>query len=434
MNKKLVLTGLIAIGFVCPAMADPSNTGTFPLNGLMQQDYTYTNAATSENMDGVYEGTILAEAQYSDAGGGANSKVLVPKGWYLPAGADTPVLCPAGAFCTGLSNPVDPDENNAQGIRYCSTLSGGFTLSLPGAGSDTDCYKSCTASDVSHAMTVTGSNYYGGLTTCSADSCENGWKKGGSGIRVKGYFWRVIGNADFTSGRLISSENDLKVVFQYKLEGYNYTWSEYSYFSEDGFSFRDAWLVSSEDLGSVIGIGLCDTKASARLTKSTGIAKKADGTECWCKVFGYRKYINDVNSFKSLQAYNDTMTDFGRQYTPWVMTKSFPYDAEDRESLAAAAESCSAECPSYCLQAFMGNEDVNRYDYRRAMLEDAAQYPMTECRANRITITWDGASADDISVNDAGYCEYGGNIRTPRAAQEIPGKIFKGWRFKKAQQ
>ncbi len=51
------------------------------------------------------------------------------------------------------------------------------------------------------------------------------------------------------------------------------------------------------------------------------------------------------------------------------------------------------------------------------------------CTANEITINWSNASAADIDANEAGTVTYGGDIRTPRAALIIPGKVFTGWTF-----
>ena len=51
------------------------------------------------------------------------------------------------------------------------------------------------------------------------------------------------------------------------------------------------------------------------------------------------------------------------------------------------------------------------------------------CTANTINITWDNASQSDIAANNAGTVTYGGDIRTPRKAQHINGKIFVGWSF-----
>ncbi len=51
------------------------------------------------------------------------------------------------------------------------------------------------------------------------------------------------------------------------------------------------------------------------------------------------------------------------------------------------------------------------------------------CVGNVINITWDSANTADITANNAGSVTYGGDIRTPRKAQHINGKIFVGWTF-----
>ena len=82
MKEKIFLTSAIAMGFVAPAMADPERLSTFPNasnNEFMQENKIYTDAATSTNMAGVYEGEVDAVAQYTD-----NLYQLVA-GQYLPA-------------------------------------------------------------------------------------------------------------------------------------------------------------------------------------------------------------------------------------------------------------------------------------------------------------------------------------------------------------
>ncbi len=62
----------------------------------------------------------------------------------------------------------------------------------------------------------------------------------------------------------------------------------------------------------------------------------------------------------------------------------------------------------------------------------AANFPMglvAVYEPNTITINWDHADQSDIDANDAGSVTYGGDIRTPRKAQHINGKIFVGWTF-----
>ena len=51
------------------------------------------------------------------------------------------------------------------------------------------------------------------------------------------------------------------------------------------------------------------------------------------------------------------------------------------------------------------------------------------CVGNTITVTWDGADSEDIAANNAGTIIYGGDIRTPKKARHINGKVFVGWKF-----
>lgn len=138
--KKIALTVTATLGLVSPAVAVPSNTSsTFPANGFMLQDYTYTNAATYGNM-GVYSDSVAANANYND--------------------------CPIGYWC------------DASGQHACSDLDGGYDNAAAGATENTQCYRACTvdAANIAHAATVTGNDYYGtGTDTCSAAECENGY-------------------------------------------------------------------------------------------------------------------------------------------------------------------------------------------------------------------------------------------------------------------
>ena len=53
----------------------------------------------------------------------------------------------------------------------------------------------------------------------------------------------------------------------------------------------------------------------------------------------------------------------------------------------------------------------------------------SECTGNTIQINWDNTEQSNIVANDAGSVTYGGDIRTPKSAIHIPGKVFTGWTF-----
>jgi hypothetical protein len=181
MDNKLVFTSFVALCFACPAMATPGHTSSsFPnaANGeYMQEDYSYTNAATSTNMAGVYanNATVYAQAIYQVVA------YTLTAGNYLPKNSETLTTCKIGYYCPGTHNgssTVYYSTTTDQGIVACPE---GWPDSTIGAKSATSCYRGCTASDVAHAATVTGIVKYNpytqgdGATTCIAKTCVNGY-------------------------------------------------------------------------------------------------------------------------------------------------------------------------------------------------------------------------------------------------------------------
>ncbi len=185
MKNKIFLSSMLIMSFA-PAMAE-----TFPSNGLMQENTTYTNAATETNMAGVYEGSVNATAEYTDI------LYNIAAGNYLPAGSEDTngAQCTAGNFCTGLTDATYDSESD-QGLTSCSTLGdGSYTLSPAGATNGNMCYKTCSASctnptapahstNVSYGHeTTSGTQYYGSqcdavTPTCSINfDCVNGYHK-----------------------------------------------------------------------------------------------------------------------------------------------------------------------------------------------------------------------------------------------------------------
>ena len=177
------------MSFVAPAFAEPANTGTFPSNGLMQEDYTYTNAATADNMDSVYEGTVNAVAQYEVI------DYILDAGKYLPKDSDIQTTCPAGYFCAG-GETFQYNETDDQGLTSCPT---NYTTD-GGASAQNQCYQTCSTSctqptapahskDVTYGTeTASGRTYYGSscdavAPTCSISfDCVNGYHKVSGGI------------------------------------------------------------------------------------------------------------------------------------------------------------------------------------------------------------------------------------------------------------
>ena len=184
MKNKIFLSSMLIMS-VAPAMAE-----TFPTDGYMKENKTYTNAATETNMAGVYEGSVNATAEYTDI------LYNIVAGNYLAGGSEDEngTQCTPGNFCTGLTNATYSESD--QGLTSCSTLGdGSYTLSPAGATNGSMCYKTCSASCTNptapaHSTNVTYGNEtsngtwnYGSTCnavapTCSINfDCVNGYHK-----------------------------------------------------------------------------------------------------------------------------------------------------------------------------------------------------------------------------------------------------------------
>ena len=165
MKRGIFLTSIIAIGFACPAIAEPVVESQYPTDRMMQENTTYTGAATYTNF-GEYEGIVTATAEYEDI------IYKIAAGTYLPAGSVDAVACPAGSFCAGVTSATYSESDN-QGISTCPS---GYSNSDQGATSDTQCYTACAVGKVAHATAVSGNDYYNtDADTCSATACESGY-------------------------------------------------------------------------------------------------------------------------------------------------------------------------------------------------------------------------------------------------------------------
>ena len=445
MNKKLFLTSMVAMGFVAPAMAEPTNTGTFPAGGLMQEDYTYTNAATSTNMAGVYEGSVTAEAQYTD-----NLYTLVA-GQYLPANSETPITCNQnGYFCPGDSNGVYY-SSSAQGLTQCPT---GYGNSDTGASMNTQCFRSCSGNvTIAHATGVTGNDYYGnGTDTCEPTGCVNGWHLSNGdfaglnlnkSINYTVSYAKTNGQSDACFDDLNSGEdcsekpeyaelgvNEFMHVYSYgKIYGVASCSSStlndvFSVFLNEGNRFQNGQITQEEFVASLLAVGtpeqdeiimeLISDYSSGEITEqeltqtfleefgigtADNINTDSPGVNCWCKFNGYKPNGGTRQNISS----------------KWVRIPAYP-----------SYESCMNRCVIDCAMDF--GSSIGTVKYYDAMFDSFGE-TLSVCEANRITINWTGTSATEINANNAGTATYGSDIRTPRSATPIPGKTFTGWRF-----
>ena len=399
MKQKIFLTSALAMGFVVPAFAAPSHTGEFPTGGLMQEDYTYTNAATEANM-GVYEGTVNATAEYTD------DLYTIVAGNYLKAGSEDEngTQCTQGNFCPGLTNALY-NESEDQGLNSCSTATNGiYTLSAAGASSQNDCYRQCTTADVAHSKgTMNGGYYYGDNNQCEPTDCVNGWHLK-QGLNLTSTIGNVAGTDDLgwvnNSGQFHYNGETSGVV------------RDTAFFGLDTNNHNTWAVYYANDKGMLTGQARCSTQAGDNngytWTNPTITANLADETGqegaqyCYCNVTGY------TPNGGTMQAV----------FSPWVFSDT-----------RGAAGGCTSGCAGYCVSIMSGTGSFN-LAFRAAML-GAVQPGLAMCEANTITINWSNADAEDVSANNAGTATYDSDIRTPVKAQTIKGKTFKGWRFSK---
>ena len=353
--KKIALTVTATLGLVSPAVAVPSNTSaTFPANGFMLEDYTYTNQAVYANM-GVYSDSVAANANYND--------------------------CPAGYWC---------DES---GQHACSDLGGGYDNAAAGAMENTQCYRACTvdAANIAHAATVTGNDYYGtGTDTCSAATCENGYHVYSTSL------------AD-TIGDVASSIIGYRSISGNGLAGNISTFN----LTENG-TFG---VTYQNNKGTVKGRAHCSTRGVSNPWHDDSNYTFADdhfvttlpdstGRYCYCTADEYTPVDGSQMSLSGL----------------WVFQSGFN-----------VASDCAYGC-AYSCASDIGYTHNSGLAFRAAVLGSLTD-GSDACAPNTISITWGGASQNDIDANNAGSCVYGGEIRTPVAAAVIPGKTFVGWKF-----
>ncbi len=397
MSQKIFLTSALAMGFVAPAIAEPSHTDSFPNDGYMQEDYTYTNAATADNMDSVYEGTVNAVAEYDII------DYIVNAGQYLPADSETVITCPAGSFCPGISGNVQYNQTTPQGIQTCPT---GYANSADGASSDTQCYRACdinnmgtSFTNIAHATAVSGNDYYGaGTDTCEPTACVNGWHLK-QGLNLTS----TIGTGRGENSAFV---NNSGLFIESASNGQSYY----------GISDNNTWAVDyGSSKGVLVGQGRCSTQAgdnnsytwtnptiTSNLTDETG---QTGAQYCYCNVTGYKDGSGNMQAVLS----------------PWVFYTDF-HDAWN----------CSGSCASYCASNVQYTGSTN-LAFRAAMFGAIESGPAM-CEANVININWSDASAADISANNAGTATYGEDVRTPVKAATKKGQTFRGWRFSAPEQ
>jgi hypothetical protein len=409
MKNKIFLSSMLIMS-VAPAMAE-----TFPSNGLMQENKTYTNAATETNMAGVYEGSVNATAEYETI------NYLLNAGQYLPADSETITTCPAGSFCAG-GTTVQYNQTTAQGIQTCPT---GYANSADGASADTQCYRACdinnmgtSFTNIAHATAVSGNDYYGnGTDTCEPTGCDNGY--------------HVAGSSTLTTEErqklqyIASTPEAQQYILQQIRQGGGF---ENSLDSQDTEYLKKGEFFSLAPLSGgkaffIFGEASCNNYKGTFEREADHFDFESDalksprelntnliGNSCWCRI----KYAREATESVLGEKENDKSSD-------WVNV-----------GIYSDSSSCLSDCVNNCTGTFLfGYDYYNNKGTAMDRLVETMTYTKLSCDANTININWLGADDEDITANNAGTAKYDGDIRTPVKAQTIKGKTFKGWRFSK---
>ncbi len=418
----------------------------------MLEDMVYEEAATYGNM-GVYDGTVTATAEYDDI------LYQIGAGTYLPAGSEGNLeICPANSYCPGDVD-VTYNETTDQGISSCPS---GYPNSAAGASSDTQCYTACTVSsaNIEHATAVDGNDYYNtDADTCAATACEGGYHVDGSVVRVIEQTplidvdYTVAGNghgsirADGTSSNAdtygLTENNTWAAEFDYGIVYGRASCQatphdpgiEYILANETGL--LNATMSPDQvrsDLTPIVGAAKANYMADVVAGIADGSKDKEDFYEAMYVVFGLSK--------DALFSTTDTGQYCYVQMTGFQSASSAEngYNISDAVSVTAApwvicagygtADFCARNCASFCANS-LHKADTDYRVFRGVVFGTLDFSVAGTCAANEITINWTDATDEDIAANNAGMCTYGGDIRTPVAAMEKPGKTFVGWKFSK---
>lgn len=348
MKTKIILNGAMMMCLVfisAPAFAD---------NDEYVINETYENSCNSGVL-GVFSGTVSAIANFE--------------------------TCPSGEYA----------DNNS-----CVSCPTGFETTDSGAGVADECYTSCVASDVAHAATVTGRNYYGnGTDTCSATSCVSGYHVQAE-IIPNSTVQTAIGSVAGTANAYINNSGSA-------------TGSTSTY----GISDNNSFAVDYGSRGVLIG--------HARCSKTPGYKNPSNPNSA---------YYDNPTSFNTLA--DETDESNGGQYC-YCSVDGYTPNGGTLQNVASAwvyysnqisSSGCASNCANNCVYGL--KDTGSTLVYRSALLGSVGTYGPSTCAANTINVNWQNAEGGTHASNT---CVYDGTLTTPTTAPTKYGHVFTGWTF-----
>ena len=391
MNKRLFLTSVLAItvagpAFVVEAKANRQAQTYNQFSEPMVENATYTGAAVYANLhvDGSTEDPAVADPSFT--------------------------ICPADSYCPGVDSNSQPDST---AIFVCDTVSSGdYPNSDEGSSDFGQCYRDCVTSDVTDAATlVSGGRIYAtGERTCAAATCRQGYHTVAGVYNLR----TVIGSDNADQYATSSSPNSA-----------NYNLGPGQFVVDFG-----------ANKGRLVGFASCSAYQG-----SGGISESGPNNYSWSSspTMVNSNGGNVPSNFWSTGDYCYCGLSSFTEYSGGTAGTEHQLDANGAVYVyvgvgSVTGASCSSNCATECgrlLSTVSGDQYGNDWafsQFRQAMI-DSIGSPYTTCAVNNISITWNGATQENIDANNAGYCVYEGDIRTPVAATPRAGYTFAGWTF-----
>jgi len=304
------------------------------------------------------------------------------------------VQCTSNNYCPGGTYNVESQTN---GLNTCPN---GYGLSVAGAGSENECYRTCTTGDVAHSLAVSGGYYYGDNNRCEATSCAAGWH-----VKSGGTVASIFASSEQTnSGTSTYGAINGSGVFNERL--FDGTAKGQSYY---GITEPNTWAVAFNDYGDfgmIRGSAYCSAKSantqggaygnsSSNWTATMGELSSATGEarHCWCHGEYYKPLGNE-----------------------WIYVASFSWVYRDNNSNLSYCEgNCAAGCAYW----------VTTGSTFRNVMFGTLDNMLSSCEANNIVINW----YNEQILHDTNQCTYNETITLPEQPNKT-GYTFSGWKIK----